>query len=59
VLALFFVKLFSQTFVFAKCMAKLQEKKIWMYVPFFEIFFLLFNTSISVSNLFSKQHKWK
>lgn len=59
VLTIFFVKLFSQMFVFGKCMSRLQEKKIWIYIPFFEIFFLLLNTSISVSNLFSKPNKWK
>ncbi len=59
VLTIFFVKLFCQMFVFGKCMVRLQEKKIWIYIPFFEIFFLLLNTWISVSNLFSKPNKWK
>lgn len=58
-LALFFVKLSCQMFVLGKCLSRLQEKHLWMYIPFFEIFFLLLNTLISVSNLFIKPDKWK
>ena len=59
VLAIFVVKLFSQMFTFGKCMSRLQEKKIWMLIPFFEIFFLFLNTSLALTNMFAEPNKWK
>jgi cellulose synthase/poly-beta-1,6-N-acetylglucosamine synthase-like glycosyltransferase len=59
VLSLFFARMIIQMFVFRQCMLKLNEKNIWLFVPLFEILFLIINTSAAVSNLFSKPDKWK
>ncbi|MCX6251890.1 MAG: glycosyltransferase [Bacteroidetes bacterium] len=59
VLSLFFVRMVIQMFVFKRCMSRLKEKKIWLFVPLFELIFLCINTSVLVSNLISKPVKWK
>lgn len=59
VLSIYFLRLVSQMFIFAKCMVRLQEKKSWIFLPFFELFFLLFNGFVPAINLFSKPDRWK
>lgn len=58
VLALFFLRFSSQLFIFRKCMIRLNEKGLWIFVPFMEILILLINSSLSFTALFSKPVKW-
>ena len=57
------IKWISQVIIYKKCMAKLEIKKNWIFVPLFEIFFLFFNFIIRVKVLFyrkrEKKIKWK
>jgi glycosyltransferase involved in cell wall biosynthesis len=59
ILSLVAFRMVSQLFIFSKCMARLKEKGLWFAAPFLEIFFIILNTSLTVSNAFSKPHKWK
>jgi cellulose synthase/poly-beta-1,6-N-acetylglucosamine synthase-like glycosyltransferase len=59
VLALFVLRLAIQFFVFRKTLARLNEKGIWLLVPFFEIILILINSVLSFSTLISKESKWK
>ncbi len=59
VLMLFLVRLAFQLFVFRKTLVRLNEKGIWLLVPFFEILLILINGTLSVSALMSKETKWK
>jgi glycosyltransferase involved in cell wall biosynthesis len=59
VLGFIFLRLTSQLFIFSLCLSKLNEKRLYIWVPFLEVFFLLFNTALSFSNIFSKPDKWK
>jgi len=53
------IRLISQLFIFSKTMRKLSEKGFLLLVPFFEVFILLINPLISLSNLFNKPVKWR
>ncbi len=57
--SLFFIRAVSQLFILKKCMNKLKEKKILLLSPIFELFFILLNSLLAFSNLFSKKNKWK
>ena len=59
ILPLFFTRLIAQMIIFYKCMAKLNEKDLIWFVPFFEITMLLIYSMTFISNLFSKSNKWK
>jgi glycosyltransferase involved in cell wall biosynthesis len=59
VLALFVLRLAIQLFVFRKTLARLNEKGIWLLVPFFEIILILINSVLTVSTLISKESRWK
>lgn len=59
ILPLFCLRLIAQIFIFYKCMARLKEKDLIWFVPFFEVAMLVINFMASVSNLFSKSYRWK
>jgi len=56
---LFLARLIAQMILFYKCMAKLNEKDLIWFVPFFEITMLFIYSLAFTSNLFSKSNKWK
>jgi poly-beta-1,6-N-acetyl-D-glucosamine synthase len=58
-LPLFIVRLIAQLIIFYKCLAKLNEKDLIWFVPFFEISMIFVHSMAFVSNLFSKRNKWK
>ncbi len=53
------LRLISQLWIYKKAMFKLREKKILLYSPFFEGFFIIFNLLIMISNTGKQQNKWK
>jgi glycosyltransferase involved in cell wall biosynthesis len=59
VLGLLLVKLFSRIFILKKCINILNEKKILVISLFIEIFFVIFNPILHLSNIIRKQNKWK
>ncbi len=59
VVMLFLLRLAFQLFVFRKTLARLNEKGIWLLVPFFEIILILINSTLTVSAFMSKETKWK
>lgn len=58
-LALFFLRTCCTLFIFKKCMNRLDEKNLLLYLPVFELFFLLFNPVLSLSASILKEDKWK
>ena len=59
IFALFFLRLISQLIIFKFSMIKLNEKNLLLGIPFFEIFFILFNPILLFYNTISKPDKWK
>jgi len=59
VLGLLFFKVLSRAFILKKCINKLNEKKIFVISLFVEIFFVIFNPILHLSNIIHKQNKWK
>lgn len=59
VLVTFGIRLISLLIVFKKSMIKLQEKDLLVFSPLMEVFFLLFNPALAVSNRFLRKPKWK
>ncbi|MDD5569604.1 MAG: glycosyltransferase [Bacteroidales bacterium] len=62
VITLIFVillRLVIQLLIFKNCMKKLNEKDLLLISPLFEIFFIIFNPIIYISNKFYKIHAWK
>jgi glycosyltransferase involved in cell wall biosynthesis len=59
VLALFILRLTMQLFIFRKTLIRLNEKGIWLMVPFFDFILILINTALTVSTFLSKETKWK
>ncbi|MFZ4799810.1 MAG: glycosyltransferase [Bacteroidia bacterium] len=57
--ALFVLRLISQLIIYKSCMKKLNEKNFLLLVPFFELFFVVFNPMIVLINMISKPDKWK
>jgi len=58
-LIIFAVRLFSKLIIFKKSMQKLNEKKLLLISPLFELFLLGFFPLIMLANLVIKQNKWK
>jgi hypothetical protein len=56
---LFVLRLSSQLIIFKRAMIKLNEKNLFIGIPFFEIFFIIFNPLIVIYNTVSKPDKWK
>jgi hypothetical protein len=59
VVPLFIVRLIAQMILFHKCLKKLNEKDLIWFVPFFEITMIFVHSMAFISNLFSKNNKWK
>ncbi len=59
VIALFILRLFSQLFIFKKCMIRLSEKNLLLLSPIDEILLLLMDGLIRISLVFDKKDKWK
>ena len=59
VLGLFLLRLASQYLIFARCMKRLNERDLIVFLPFYEIFLILFNVANLVSNFFHKPTRWK
>jgi len=59
VLGIFGLRLISQMFIFKKCMLQLGEKNLLLLLPLFEIFFVIFNPLISLTNIFQPKIPWK
>ncbi|HOH83179.1 MAG TPA: glycosyltransferase, partial [Bacteroidales bacterium] len=53
------LRVISQLFIYKKAMNKLRERKFLLYLPFFEVFFIIFNLLVMVSNTGKQQSKWK
>jgi poly-beta-1,6-N-acetyl-D-glucosamine synthase len=58
-LLLFVLRLVTQMIIFYKCMARLNEKDLIWFVPFFEVMMLFLHSMAFLSNLFSKSNRWK
>jgi glycosyltransferase involved in cell wall biosynthesis len=59
VLAIFAVRLISKLIIFKKSMQRLNENKLLLISPLFELFLLGFFPIILLANLVIKQSKWK
>jgi hypothetical protein len=59
VLAIFAVRLISKLIIFKKSMQRLNENKLLLISPLFELFLLGFFPLILLANLVIKQSKWK
>jgi len=59
VISLFILRLLSQLFIYKRVMIKLDEKNLLLGIPFYEIFFMIFNPIILILNFIRKQNKWK
>ena len=59
VLGIFGLRLLSQMFIFKKCMIQLEEKNLLLLLPLFEVFFVIFNPLISLTNIFQPKIPWK
>jgi hypothetical protein len=59
VLAIFALRLTFQLFIYRKTLVRLNEKGIWLLVPFFEVMLILMNSVVTVSAFMSKETKWK
>ncbi|HPB24649.1 MAG TPA: glycosyltransferase [Bacteroidales bacterium] len=53
------LRMICQLFIYKKAMNKLRERKFLLYLPFFEVFFIIFNLLVMVSNTGKQQSKWK
>ncbi len=59
VIVLFILRLFSQLFIFKKCMIRLSERNLLLLSPINEIFLLFFDGLIRIALVFDKKDKWK
>jgi glycosyltransferase involved in cell wall biosynthesis len=59
IVPLFILRTFSQMFIFKKCMNKLDEKKLLLISPWFEVVINIINPLLMFSNSMVKQNKWK
>jgi glycosyltransferase involved in cell wall biosynthesis len=59
VLGLLLIKLLSRIIILKKCINILNEKKLLLISLFVEIFFIIFNPVLHLSNIIRRQNKWK
>ena len=59
VISLFVLRLFSQLFIYKKCMKVLNEKGLLLAIPVMEVFMLILQMTLGLSNVLSKPNKWK
>ncbi|MDP3464040.1 MAG: glycosyltransferase [Bacteroidales bacterium] len=55
----FMVRLITQMIVTKACAAQLGENKLWLFTPVGDLFFMLFNPALVLTNLIAKPYKWK
>jgi cellulose synthase/poly-beta-1,6-N-acetylglucosamine synthase-like glycosyltransferase len=58
-LVLFLLRLGSALVIFKNCMNRLEERNLLLYLPVFELFFLIYYPIISLSAAVLKEDKWK
>jgi len=54
-----FLRLITQLFIVKKAMIKLKERNLLLFSPFYEIYFIFFNTLLMLSNTGKQQNRWK
>lgn len=59
VLGLFLLRLIIQYIIFGMCSKKLDEKGLFILLPFLEVFLIIFQLTIFINNLVSKPNHWK
>jgi cellulose synthase/poly-beta-1,6-N-acetylglucosamine synthase-like glycosyltransferase len=59
VAGIFLLRTIVHYVVFARCLRQLNEKDLVPFLPFYEIFILLFNGGVFVSNIIRKPTRWK
>ena len=59
VLGIFGLRLISQLIIFKKCMIQLEERNLLLLLPLHEVFFVLFNPLVGLSNFFQPKIPWK
>ncbi len=59
VIGLLLIKLLTRIFILNKCLNILKEKKLLLISLLVEIFFVIFNPILHLSNIIRKQNKWK
>lgn len=59
VLGIFGLRLISQFIIFKKCMIQLEERNLLLLLPLYEVFFVLFNPLVGLSNYFQPKIPWK
>jgi glycosyltransferase involved in cell wall biosynthesis len=57
--AMFGIRLLSQWIVFGKITTKLEEKSLKAFIPFMDVFFMLFMPLLQINTLFYTPKKWK
>lgn len=58
-LIVFAVKMIVYLFIFKKSMSKLNERKLLLFSPLFELVLLILYPTIILANTFGKQNKWR
>lgn len=58
IITILVLKYFIQIFVYWLCAKKIGEKDIVLFIPLFELFFIIFNPLLVISNLVIKNTKW-
>ncbi len=59
VLALFIIRLIIQYAIMNRCLKKLNERDLLLFVPVYEPMLLLLNAGVMISNVFRKPVRWK
>jgi len=58
IVALFIVRYLIQMLIFRQSAKRLNSKDLVLFTPFFELFFMLFNPLLVISNIIQKNTKW-
>lgn len=53
------LRLLSQLLIIKKAMNRLQEKNLLVFSPFFEVYLIIFNVLMMISNTGKQQSRWK
>jgi hypothetical protein len=59
VLGILVLRILSQMLVVKKTMNKVKEKNLLLFSPVFELFFMIINPLLALSNIFDKESRWK
>jgi hypothetical protein len=58
-LAMFGIRLFSQLFIYKKCMNQLNESKLLLFSPLHEVILMVLDGFLRLTLIFDKKDKWK